>query len=155
MKVYTGMEIQRHEFLISSQDGGKWATTNDLFVCREKDPGTQRNFVWMLSRREKSLAPNENQTTIPRPSIPYCSHYKLNIYRKNLSSGWSDCLTASIRDAASVRQKMEATIRVKVWKKCLLTWQQAPGLKDRQEGLVSSWRFTHGRCLECVKLKCG
>lgn len=57
-------------------------------------------------------------------------------------------LTASFGGDASAKQKMEVTIMVKIWRECLMAWQQAPELKDRQETLV--FGFSHTDALQKV-----
>lgn len=106
-------------------------------------------------REEKNLLP---LTRIELPFLGRPSHTVVTIrfvYTGKISfQDGQIVLTASFGVDVRVKQKIEVTIMVKIWRECLLTWQQAPELKDRQEALV--FGFSHTDALQKVqKVRCG
>jgi len=56
MKVYWGVEVQLHTFLISAVDGGKWSVSHTgHFTLRERTPDIHWIGGWVLSKGYQGL----------------------------------------------------------------------------------------------------
>jgi hypothetical protein len=82
IKVHWRLEVQLHPSLTLAKPWSKWSNSMPPTLCQYNIPSTQRmenwvdpGAIWMLCRREKSLAPVGNWTTILKSCSSSPIHY--------------------------------------------------------------------------------